>query len=68
MEEKIKPCPLCGKQGKVRYRLPYTWVECKSKKCCAKTGVYADWDEQCDPHARKQAIDAWNNLTKHDFM
>lgn len=66
MSEELKPCPICNGKGKVRYKMPYHWVECR-KKCGAKTGVYADFEQHCDPHARNQAIDAWNNLKKSDF-
>ena len=58
MEEKILPCK-CGKQAKVRYRMPYTWVECK-KKCGMRTGVYCDCYEQHDPDSRREAIAEWN--------
>ena len=56
--EELKPCPICGRPAKVRYRMPYTWVECKKK--CTKSGYYIDWNEQNDPHARAQAIKEWN--------
>jgi hypothetical protein len=45
--------------------MPFTWVECK-KKCGMRTGVYCDGYEQCDPEARKEAIEAWNRLVKKD--
>lgn len=60
--EDIKPCPVCGKQAKVRYRMPYTWIECKKK--CTMSGYYIDWDEQCDPKARSQAISDWNAIPR----
>lgn len=64
MEEMLKKCPICGKDAKVRYRMPYTWVECKKK--CLRTGVFADWYEQSDPEARRRAIEEWNKLAKEN--
>lgn len=55
----LKPCPKCGAQGRVRYRIPVWWVECK-KKCGATTGYYSDGYEQYDPESREEAIKAWN--------
>ena len=62
MDETLKPCPRCGKQAKVRYRMPYTWVQCK--KCEMRTGYYVDGYEQQDYESRMQAIAEWNNLKK----
>lgn len=60
--EEIKACPICGKQAKVRYRMPYTWVECKKK--CTKTGYYINGYEQNDPEARARAIAEWNSIPR----
>jgi len=49
----------CGAEARVRYRMPFTWVECK-KKCGMKTGYYCDAYEQ----SKRQAIDDWNRLVK----
>lgn len=64
MEEMLKKCPICGRDAKVRYKLPYTWVECKRK--CTKTGYFVDWDEQCDPEARRKAIAEWNAIPRKE--
>lgn len=57
--KELKPCPNCGAPGRVRYRIPVFWVECK-KKCGAQTGYFPDWEEQCDPASKEKAINAWN--------
>ena len=66
MESKLLPCK-CGKAAKVRYKIPYTWVECK-RKCGMHTGVYCDGYEQCDPESRKQAIADWNKLIREQLQ
>ena len=40
MEKKLLPCK-CGADARIRYRMPFTWVECK-KKCGMRTGYYVD--------------------------
>ena len=60
--EELKPCPRCGKQAKVRYKMPYTWVACK--KCGLKTGYYVDGYEQCDLESRAEAVKEWNSMKK----
>lgn len=62
MEEKILPCK-CGSDARVRYRLPYYWVECK-KKCGMKTGFHLDVFNQCNPKAKQEAIEEWNRLVR----
>ena len=62
MEEIIKPCPICGRAAKVRYKMPYTWVECKKK--CTASGYFIDGYEQCDPEARARAIAEWNAIPR----
>ena len=51
----------CGAEARIRYRMPFTWVECK-KKCGVRTGVFCDYYEQHDPDAREEAIKSWNAL------
>ena len=54
---------ICGAEARVRYRMPFFWVECK-KKCGMSTGCYCDGYEQYDPEAREQAVKAWNRMVK----
>ena len=54
----IKPCS-CGAPGRLRYRMPFNWVECK-KKCGNRTGSYCDYYEQHDPDAIREAVKDWN--------
>ena len=52
----ILPCK-CGKTPTLRYRMPYSWVECK----CGRTSkAFSDYYEQVDPDAVKAAIADWN--------
>ena len=51
----------CGADARVRYRIPFFWVECK-KKCGMKTGFHCDGYEQCDPEAREAAVKDWNRM------
>lgn len=62
MKNKLLPCK-CGADARVRYRMPFTWVECK-KKCGIRTGVFCDGYEQCDPESRRKAIETWNKIVK----
>ncbi len=52
----ILPCK-CGKTPTLRYRMPFSWVECK---CGRKTRYYSDGYEQVDPEAVRAAIEEWN--------
>jgi len=47
----------CGKTPTLRYRMPYSWVQCK---CGRQTHQYADIYEQVDPEAVQSAIKEWN--------
>jgi len=51
----------CGAKARIRYRIPYFWVEC-DKKCGMKTGFHADGDEQYDPRAKAKAVVEWNRM------
>lgn len=62
MEKKLLPCK-CGADARIRYRMPFTWVECK-KKCGIRTGVFCDGYEQSDPESRRKAIETWNKIVK----
>lgn len=55
----------CGAEARIRYRMPFTWVECK-KKCGLRTGVYSDWYEQRDPESEREAIQEWNRMVQDD--
>ena len=63
-ENKVLPCK-CGAGARIRYRMPFTWVECK-KKCGMYTHQYCDGYEQFDPESRKMAIDEWNRMVKQN--
>lgn len=54
--EDILPCK-CGKTPTLRYRMPYSWVQCK---CGRQSARFADGYEQVDPEAVRAAIDDWN--------
>ena len=60
MDKKLLPCK-CGADARIRYRMPFTWVECK-KKCGIRTGVFCDGYEQNDPESRRKAVDTWNKI------
>lgn len=51
----LKPCPFCGGTPKVRYEMPFSWVECK---CGAHTAVICDSYEQGD--SKQAAAAVWN--------
>ena len=60
-------CPIkcsCGGKARIRYRMPVTWVECSKKTCKMRTGYYPDRNEQRDPEAERQAVEAWNEMIK----
>lgn len=54
--EELLPCR-CGRMPKLRYRMPFSWVQCKCGLC---TSAYVDGYEQVDPDSVKAAIDEWN--------
>ncbi|MCQ2088479.1 MAG: Lar family restriction alleviation protein [Bacilli bacterium] len=54
----LKPCPICYSEAKVRYKMPFSWVECKNKYCGFHTQLYGDWYEQGD--GKIESIEAWN--------
>lgn len=58
MSKKLEllPCK-CGKAPTLRYRMPFSWVQCK---CGRQTKRYADGYEQVDPEAVAEAIKEWN--------
>ena len=51
----------CGSEARVRYKIPYYWVECK-RKCGMKTGFYPDKKEVRDPQSEDEAVKAWNRM------
>jgi hypothetical protein len=55
----LKNCPHCGGKAKTRYRMPLSWVECKNKKCRARTEVVCDDYMQRDGMAEVEQM--WNN-------
>lgn len=52
----LLPCK-CGKTPKLRYRMPYSWVQCK---CGRQSARFVDGYEQVDPEAVRAAIADWN--------
>lgn len=56
---KLKERPQCGGKGKIRYKKPYHWVECK--KCDYMTDIFCDYYEENDYESKKAACDFWNN-------
>ena len=54
--EDILPCK-CGKTPTLRYRMPYSWVQCM---CGRQSARFVDGYEQVDPEAVRAAIDDWN--------
>lgn len=56
----INPCLRCGGAAKIRYRKPFSWVECK--KCRAAGIPVCDWQEEVD--GKDRAIDLWNERMK----
>ena len=65
-KEEIRHCPACGGTAKVRYKMPYTWVECK--RCGLMGAQISDWYEQRDPESRKAAIEDWNTMEVVDEL
>ncbi len=51
----LKPCPFCGGKAKLRYSMPFSWVECT--KCNASID-YKDRYEMRD--GEQKAVDMWN--------
>ena len=73
--EKLKPCPFCGGEGKVKaakkdYMGFTIWCECE--KCCAQSCGYCPdiKDEDCAieniDSCRNKAIEAWNRRANDD--
>ena len=52
----ILPCK-CGKTPALRYRMPYSWVQCQ---CGRQSKRFADGYEQVDSEAVQAAIEDWN--------
>lgn len=60
-KEELRHCPRCGAAAKVKYKMPYTWVECK--KCKLHSELIPDYSyEQRDPDSRRLAIEDWNTM------
>ena len=59
---KLEKCK-CGAKARVRYKNPFTWVECE-KKCGVRTGVYCDVIGDEDFISRRRAESDWNRLVK----
>ena len=60
-KEELRHCPRCGGAAKIRYRIPFTWVECK--KCHLQSETIPDYGcEQRDPESRAIAIEDWNTM------
>ena len=53
----INPCIQCGRKPKVRYDMPYTWIQCQ---CGRKSQSFIDGYEQNDPESRASAVRDWN--------
>ena len=62
--DNLKPCK-CGSAARIRYRMPYTWVECK-KKCGMRTGSFVDGYDQRDLKAERKAVQEWNRMVNKD--
>lgn len=70
--EKLKPCPFCGGEGKVK-AAKNDWagftVWCECEKCHAKTSSYCPNLEKEDcalenvDYCRDKAIEVWNKRT-----
>ena len=66
-KEEIRHCPRCGGAPKVRYSMPFTWVECK--KCKLQSLKIPDYGyEQRDPESRAIAIEDWNTMEVVDEL
>jgi hypothetical protein len=50
-------CPRCKGKASYRYKMPFSWVECRKCKC--HTEIFEDSYEQQD--GKQDSIDAWNN-------
>lgn len=56
MMDRLKPCPFCGGEARLRYFKPLGWVQCK--KCGATSAAVSDYYEETD--GKEQAVAAWN--------
>ena len=54
----LKPCPACGGKAKLRYIMPYNFVQCK--KCKLVGPITTDYYEQRD--GQDKAIEEWNRM------
>ena len=59
-KEELRHCPKCGGTAKIRYQMPFTWVECK--KCHLRSLIPDYGYEQRDPESRAMAIEDWNTM------
>lgn len=60
-KEELRHCPRCGGTAKIRYQMPFTWVECK--KCKLSSERIPDYGyDQRDSESRAMAIDDWNTM------
>ena len=55
---------VCGSDGRIRYKIPTFWVECK-KKCGMRTRYYSDENEQYDSNAKDSAVKEWNRMVSN---
>lgn len=58
---KINPCSKCGSTPRVKYQLPYNWVQCKCGNC---SRAIPDYYEQHDLDSINDAISDWNSKNK----
>lgn len=56
------PCPRCGKMPRIRYRMPWNWVECR--KCELTSRPVGDWYEMREEDSVIEAIEDWNERVK----
>lgn len=60
--EELLPC-VCGRMPKLRYTMPYNWVQCK---CGRHSNPFIDGYEQVDPESVAAAINDWNERVRTD--
>ena len=61
MAEKLKPCPFCGGEAKLRNEGSCSFVKCKN--CGAEAGLVHISAEYC---ANEKAAEAWNRRVDND--